>query len=214
MKFHRFSEFALVVGLLTAPPALADVPSATTSTVPDLLTLVAHDGSGAGDQSQPFTVVVRKLSGQTMAGADVVFVFDRCTDLKFCTDQGDPNVAVSCAYHNLRAFTGAGGAVTFHVTGGAVNEGAAPGPTGPAMDVYADGVLLKTVRVAAFDQIGLDGMDGKDLSAWLADYFSGQPYARSDYDGDGVLSGTDFSLFLAAFFSGASAVGCGSAVCP
>ena len=43
---------------------------------------------------------------------------------------------------------------------------------------------------------------------------SGQQFARSDFDGDGVLSGNDLSLWLAAFFGGASAIGCGAAVCP
>jgi hypothetical protein len=47
----------------------------------------------------------------------------------------------------------------------------------------------------------------------VVDFMSGQPYARSDYDGDGVLSGNDLSLWLVAFFTGTSAVGCGSA-CP
>ena len=214
MKSHSRGAPWAVLGLFTAFPALADVPSPATSTVPDLLTLVARDGSGAVDPAHPFTVVVRKLSGRPVPGADVVLEFSGCPDLRFCTDQGDPNVTMYCEYRVLRAFADGNGQVTFHVAGSAANNGASPGPSGPALKVYADGVLLKVVRAAALDQNGSDGLTGNDHSAWLADYFSGQAFARSDYDGDGTLGGNDLSLWLAAFFGGASALGCGSAVCP
>ena len=105
---------------------------------------------------------------------------------------------------------------TFRVLGCAANSGASPGSVGPSLNVYADGVLLKVVRVAALDQAGCDGLNGADLSLWLSDYYSGQAFARSDYDGDGVLSGNDMSLWLAAFYAGTSALGCGGAgaTCP
>jgi hypothetical protein len=74
-------------------------------------------------------------------------------------------------------------------------------------------VWLKTVRVAVLDQMGGNGLDANDLSAWLADSFSGVPYARSDYDGDGTLSPNDLSSWLAAYFAGSSAVS-GGAPCP
>jgi hypothetical protein len=56
-------------------------------------------------------------------------------------------------------------------------------------------------------------VDGQDLSLFLKDYFSGQSFARSDYDGSGTLDGNDLSLWLAAFFAGASSTG-GGAACP
>jgi hypothetical protein len=83
---------------------------------------------------------------------------------------------------------------------------------GPTLEVFGNGIYLKTVRVAALDQNG-SGVDGTDLSMFIADYFSGQPFARSDYDGDGALTGIDLSLWLAAFFAGNS-VQTGGAVCP
>lgn len=56
-------------------------------------------------------------------------------------------------------------------------------------------------------------MDSEDLSLFLADYFSGQSFARSDYNGDGTLDGNDLSLWLAGFFAAGSAVS-GGAACP
>ena len=166
------------------------------------------------DAAYPFTVVTRGFAGQPWPDVSVVLDFHNCPDLRFCSDQGDPNIVFDCTSRTIRGMTAADGHVTFRVLGGAANSGASPGPTNPAMTVYADGIFLNNVRVAAFDQSGSNGMDGNDQSVWLADFMSGQPFARSDYDGDGVLSGNDLSLWLAAFFSGASAVGCGSATCP
>jgi hypothetical protein len=214
MKLHGYASFAAALCILVALPARADVPSAGASSVPGQLTIAARNGSGAVDPSYPFAIVVRHIDGRPFPGASVVLDFSGCTDLRFCTDQGDPNLTVDCTYRALRAISDNLGRVTFHVCGGALNNGAAPGPTGPALNVYADGVLLKNVRVATLDENGEDGLGGNDQSAWLADFMSGQPFARSDFDGDGVLSGNDLSLWLAAFFGGASAVGCGSAVCP
>ena len=214
MKLHRYASYAAALGILIALPALADVPSATDSSVPDQLTVAARDGSGTIDPSYPFSIVVRHFGGRPFASASVVLDFSGCTDLRFCSDQGDPNITVDCTFRVLRATSDNLGRVTFHVCGGALNNGATPGPTGPALNVYADGVLLKTSRVATLDENGEDGLGGNDHSAWLADFMSGQPFARSDFDGDGVLSGNDLSLWLGAFFRGSSTVGCGAAVCP
>jgi len=210
----RLLPLALVLGLLLATPALADVPSPQDSSVPDMLTLGARDASGAVDPSHPFSIVVRHFGGRPFPSASVVLDFSGCSDLRICTDQSDPNVIVDCASRTVRALTDNLGQLTFRVGGGAANPGGAPGSTGPALNVFANGVLLKTVRVAALDENGENGMDGNDHSAWLADFMSGQQFARSDYDGDGVLTGNDLSLWLAAFFSGTSATGCGSSVCP
>ena len=214
MNSRSRTFFCMACGLFAAFPALAGVPSPETSTVPDLLMLVAHDGSGNVDSAYPFTVVVRWHSGRPFENAAVVLDFSGCPDLRICADQGDPAVLVDCTSRTVRGLSDLNGQVTFRVAGGALNNGAAPGPAGPTLNVYADGVFFKTVRVAALDQNGFDGLTGNDQSAWLADYYSGQAFARSDYDGDGTLGGNDLSLWLAAFFGGASALGCGSAVCP
>lgn len=210
----RCMLFAVLL-LFAVSPATAGVPSPDMSTVPDVLTLVGR-GPGGVDTSAPFTVVVRWHHGEPFDNASVILDFSGCPDLKFCADQpevvGGP-MFVQCAGNNIRAITGPSGTLTFHVQGGAANSGAVAGPTGPSLKVYADGVLLKVVRVAALDQIGNNGLDPNDHASWLADAFSGQAYARSDYNGDGTLDPNDLSLWLGAFFSGASALGCGP-TCP
>jgi len=110
------------------------------------------------------------------------------------------------------------GQATFRVIGCAANLGGSPGSIGPCLNVYADGVFVGgpgcagAHRVAALDQNG-GGVNEGDMSLFLEDYFSGQNYARSDYNGDGIVDGNDFSLWLAAFFAGGSAVSEGAS-CP
>ena len=103
--------------------------------------------------------------------------------------------------------------MTFRVMGCANNLGASPGSIGPSLKVFLGGMSLKTVRVAALDQNGLSGVDAGDLSLFLADFFSGRCFARSDYDGNGTLDPNDLSLWLGAFFAGGSSVS-GGAACP
>jgi hypothetical protein len=211
-RFAALTATMLALASLAAGAALGDVPSASASTVPPMLTVVGHDAYGAPDPAGAFTIVVRKLSGNPMYGADVVLDFSGCPDAAICLDPLDPGVDNLCQYHALRRFTDISGTVTFHVIG---CDRDPPGATGATLRVYADGVLLRTVPVAVFDLTGCGGVDGGDLSAWLSDYFSGQPFARSDYDGDGILTGSDLSAWLDDFFSANSALGCGAAsLCP
>jgi hypothetical protein len=203
-----------IVVLLAATPVVAGVPSPGNSTVPDVLTMVGKGSDGSVDPGYPFTVVVRDFIGIPMPFSVVVLDFSGIPDLWICSDQDDPNVVVNCATNTIAGVTDFDGMVTFHVAGGADNIGRTPGPLGPALRVFAEGVMLRTVRAAAFDQIGFDGLDPNDISSWLSDAFSGEPYARSDYIADGSLDPNDLSAWLRAAFLGASALGCGSAPCP
>src|SRR5262245_61418153 len=115
MKFRLLRLLILVAGIVPALPVLADVPSPFDSTVPDLLTMAARNGSGAVDISFPFSVVIRKLSGRPFANASVVLDFSACPDLRFCTNQGDPNVLTDCGSRTIRAITDNLGQLTFHV---------------------------------------------------------------------------------------------------
>jgi len=185
--------------------ASASPPDPANCDVPDLITLVARGAGGEADPLGIFTVVVRDFNNAPRANREVVLDFSQCPDIRVSATQADPNVAVDCLAHSIGKLSGVNGEATFRVIGSAANLGASPGSTGPCLNVYADGVYLKTVRVAALDQNGIDGVDGQDLSLFLTDYFSGQAFARSDYDGSGVLDGNDLSLWLAAFFAGGSA---------
>jgi hypothetical protein len=197
-----------ILGLLLAAPSSAfPWPSPWQSTVPDHLTMVGRNGSGP-DTSFPFTVVVRNSDGGTMAYLHVTLEFS--SDYRICSDQG-PGFSVDCPAM-ISGLTDANGVVTFHVAGCARNAGGTPESASGA-SVRADGFLIGgPVRIAALDQNGCDGVNGSDLSLWLADFMSGRAFERSDYDFDGSLGGNDLSLWLATFLTGTSSNGCVS--CP
>jgi hypothetical protein len=202
-----------ILFLRLAATGAASPPDPANCEVPDHITLVARGPSGGADPLGIFGVVVKDFNNVPELDYDVVIDFSSCPDLRICADQSDPNVVVDCVAHTLSAPQDQNGRATFRVLGFATNTGASPGSIGPCVEVFAGGVFLGSVRVAAFDQNGITGVDGQDLSLFLKDYFSGQSFARSDYDGSGTLDGNDLSLWLAAFFAGGSSTS-GGAACP
>jgi hypothetical protein len=188
------------------------------SEAPGLITLVGLGADGSADSLGSFAVNVRDFNNVPVQNSRVVLDFSGCGDIRLCANQHDLNVTVNCAAHSISALTNVNGQATFRVIGCAADLGGSPGSLGPCLNVYADGVFVGSPgcsgahRVAALDQNG-GGVNGADFSPFLADYFSGQNYARSDYDGDGIVGGNDLSLWLAAFFAGGSAVS-GGASCP
>ena len=214
MSRFRFSAFLLpLLFAALAGGAAASPPDPANCEVPDVILLVARGPDGNPDPRAEFTVIVRDFNRVPEQGSNLVLDFSNCPDIRVCADQRDPSVVVDCVASTVGAISGADGGATFRVLGFAVNTGASPGSIGPSLEVYADGIWLKTVRVAALDQNGVGGVDPMDLSLLLADHFSGQSFARSDYDGNGALDSNDLSLWLAAFFAGGSAVSGGPA-CP
>ena len=214
MSRIRVTAILLVTLCLSlAAQAMAKIPDPANSVVPDLITLVGCGASGTPDPLGAFTVVVRDYGGMPHAGQVVVLDFQACPDLRVCAEQSDPNVLVDCASRTVRTFTDSDGRVTLRVIGCATNTGASPGSIGPSLDVYADGVFLKVVRVAALDQNGSGGVNAGDLSLFLSDYFSGQSFARSDYNGDGTLGANDLSRWMTAYFAAGSPMSGGTA-CP
>jgi hypothetical protein len=201
---------AALLGLTTA--VAASPPDPANSYAPPLITIVGLGPDGSADPLGTFTVVVRDFNNVPMRNVDVVLDFSRCPDIRLCADPHDPSVTVDCIAHTLMKLSDANGQATFRVVGFAANQGGSPGSIGTSLDVFADGVFINAVRVAALDQNG-GGVNGVDLSLFLADYFSGQAFARSDFDGNGTIDGNDLSLWLAAFFAGGSTISGGTA-CP
>lgn len=201
---------ALCLGLPSN--ATAKIPDPAQCDVPDHIVLVAWGADGTADPFGTFTILVRDLVGRPQQSSSVVVYFRDCPDVRICSDQG-PDLNVYCEGRSVWGLTDQDGRVTFRVVGCATNLGASPGAVAPGVDVYADGVFLRTISASVLDQDGAGGVDGADLSLFLADYFSGQPFARSDYDGDGTLGGNDLSIWHAAFFGGGS-VRSGSPNCP
>ena len=103
-----FAQQALwfVFALACAPPALAQVPDPSCSTLPCGITLVGLN-AGVPDPAGEFTVVARDLACNPIAGASLVFDFSECApDLRVCADQAGAG-PVNCVGPLVHATTGA-----------------------------------------------------------------------------------------------------------
>lgn len=202
----RKATLLTAAALVVASAAMAGVPSETNSTKPACISMV---GSVAGvpDAAGQFTVIVRDLANNPLNGASVVIDLSNAGDLAICDDQLDVDALVNCAAKTVRKFTDVTGSVTFIVLGGS-NGGGNASTLLNGGRIYANGTLIGSPTVSAFDLDGSSGVGANDLSAWLGDFGSGQNYGRSDYDCSGGIGANDLSLWLGAFGSGASAASC------
>jgi len=198
-------------GLLIAGYAMASVPSPANSTTPSCMSLVCSTLGNPDSTAGKFTVIVRDLANNLLNGSSVVCDFSADADVKICNPQLNANYTLNCGSKTVRAFTDVTGTVAFTITGG--GTGTHTVLTGNGGKIYADGVLLKTTTVSAFDLDGAGGVGANDLSAWLGDFGSGLAYGRSDYDCNGSVGANDLSLWLAVFGSGLDSASC-SATCP
>ena len=107
---------------------------------------------------------------------------------------------------------GADGNATFTILGHSNGPGNASTLLGGGR-IFANGTLIQSPTVSAFDLDGASGMGAGDLSAWLTDFGTGQPFGRSDYDCSGTLGAGDLSRWLTAFGTGTMAESCGAS-CP
>ena len=207
----RKATLLTAAGLLIASAAMAGVPSAANSTTPTCITLV---GSLAGtpDGAGLFNITVRDLANNPLNGASVVIDLSGCLDLAICNDQLDANALVNCGAKTTRKFTNASGQVSFIVLGGSNGAGNASTLLGGGK-IFANGTLIQTPTVSAFDLDGSSGVGANDLSAWLTDFGSGQNFGRSDYDCSNTIGANDLSVWLTEFGNGTSAASC-SVACP
>jgi len=208
----RKATLLTAAGMLVATAAMAGVPSAANSTTPACITLVGALAGVPDAAAGQFTVTVRDLANNPLNGASVVIDLSGCADLAICSDQLDANALVNCGAKTTRKFTDATGKVTFVVLGGSNGGGNASTLLGGGK-IFANGTLLQTPTVSAFDLDNAGGVGANDLSAWLTDFGSGNPYGRSDYDCSGGIGANDLSLWLTEFGAGTSASSC-AASCP
>jgi hypothetical protein len=103
----------------------------------------------------------------------------------------------------VRKLTDASGRATFTILGGSNGAGNALTLLGGGR-IYANGVLLSAPIVAAYDLDGSGDIGANDLSAWLTDFGSGNPFGRSDYDASGEVGANDLSFWLSAYGAGRS----------
>jgi hypothetical protein len=208
----RKATLLTAAGMLIASAAMAGVPSAANSTTPTCITLVGSLAGTPDAAAGQFSLTVRDLANNPLNGASVVIDLSGCLDLAICNDQLDANALVNCGAKTTRKFTNASGVVTFTVLGGSNGAGNASTLLGGGR-IFANGTLIQSPTVAAFDLDGASGVGANDLSAWLTDFGAGQPYGRSDYDCSGGIGANDLSFWLTEFGNGTSASSC-AVSCP
>jgi hypothetical protein len=207
----RIRFFALVLPIALLPAAAyASFPPIPNATVPACFSLVGSNGVAASGTGT-FNVFVRDLANNPMPGVSVRVDLSASPDLRLCAQQLASGVVVECVGNVAAGITDAHGIATFTLMGGS-NGGPGVTPSNNSR-VYADGILIGSPTVSAFDLDGSAGVGANDLSLFLSDFGSGNQYGRCDYDCSGFLGANDFSLLLTAFGSGTQTVSC-AASCP
>ena len=210
----RKATLLTAAGLLVASAALAGVPSEGNSTKPACITLVGSLGGVPDAAAGQFTVIVRDLANNPLSGASVVIDVSNCGDLSICADQldvNDPsNLLVNCGAKTKRSSTDVTGSVTFTILGGSNGAGNATTLHNGGR-IYANGTLIGSPTIAAYDLDGASGVGANDLSAWLTDFGLDPNIGRSDYDCDGSVGANDLSFWLTEFGNGTSAASCAAA---
>jgi hypothetical protein len=179
-----FPVDAILILALAGAPGAPQMPCAcANSTAPACIALVGTYAGTPAVAFGQFTVVVR-----------------------------DPAATVDCAGGRVSKLTAADGSVRFTILGHSNGGGNASSLLGIGK-IFANGTLIASPTVSTFDLDGQSGVGANDLSCWLTDFGSGQPYGRDDYDCSGGIGANDLSFWLTAFGSGAMAESCGAS-CP
>lgn len=208
-------RFSLLLGLVVLATSTsvghAGVPSPTESTYPNHVLLVGTDAAGVADPAGTLTFHIVHFGGRPYPDALIVLDFSNCAGIELCSTQADPQVTVDCPTHTARFFGNGNGDATVRITGRVSR--AVPGSHAPSCNVYSDGVFFGTVPAASPDEDG-NGLGAADNSLWQQDFFSGQYWERSDFDGSGALGAADLSLWTSLFFANGSTRSCSGATCP
>ena len=205
----RKATLLTACGVLFAVSAMAGVPSPANSDAPGCINVVGSSAGVPDTTYGKFCVTVRDLASNLLNGSSVVVDFINTLDIKTCNDHLNPNYVVTCGSATVRAFTDVTGVVCFTILGGSVGPASSESGVSGGAGIYADGVLLATVGVGAYDLDGSSGVGANDLAIWLDDFAVGVPVAaRSDYDCSGDVGANDLALWLDVFAAGGSAESC------
>jgi hypothetical protein len=207
----RKATLLTMAGLLAASAAMAGVPSAANSTTPPCISLVGSK-VGVADPVGTFSVTVRDLANNPLSGASVVIDLSGCSELAICNDQLDPNALVTCISKTTRKFTDGLGNVSFTVLGGGNGNPAATLAGGAK--IFANGTLIASPTASAYDLSGTAGQGAGDLSLFLSDLATLNPYGRSDYNCSGSLGAADLSQWLTVLSGTGSQSSCTLPQCP
>lgn len=199
----RSPLFALLAAaLLCGAPAHAQIPSPANSTIPGHVNLVGFGPVGADSASGHCYVIFRDLANNPVPGVTITFEFQAIQDMTIASDQPDPRLTVNCATRTVSAVTDANGRADFTIVGAGIPG--RPASTQFQFHVYADGVLLGSPMLSAFDLDGVGGVKLNDLALWFADYVTATSPMRADFDGSGNVSLSDLSIWSAAYFGSGS----------
>jgi hypothetical protein len=225
MRIRSWLALAIAVAISSPALVLAQVCggdgqtiSPVNSVVPPLLILVGQT-NGVVDPAGQYVVKVRDTRGQPIIGVTVDLQFSYPSryanpDEGICIDQPYPGVTFTDDGTSKFAHqtTGPAGNAVFRIIGNSNNNGhCSAGAQYQSLKVAACGVFLGSSTVAIVDQDG-GGVTARDESAILSDIFCGQYFARSDFNGDGIVNAADLSVWLTIFFAGKSTQGCDSYV--
>ena len=172
---------SLALALAIPAAALAGVPSAFDSTLPACMALCP-----LGDL--PFTVVVRDIAHNPVAGSVVVLDFSQAPTAHICEPWGYDPYTVNVAARPLSATADATGTIVFP---------ARIGGTAPAgsVRVFANGVFLKSYALASPDQDGTGAVytgppvGGDDIGVFTPKLGTTDPTA--DFTCDGLVNDDD-----------------------
>lgn len=202
--------------LMLASPALAEVgkiPDPAQCTLPCGVNLVGTTASAA-DPRGSFAITIRDFAGNPVAGSSVAIDFGDCyPDIHICSVQADKGVYCYCTggSHMLMGATDMSGTVSMRLVGGATNSGShSVGAGYDCAKVYADGVYLRSVNVAAFDENGSGGVGPADVAQWFQDVFDAQNTyrSRSDFDCSQTITPADLAMLLSAGLNQGSTSSC------
>jgi len=177
------------------------------STVPSVICVVGSNAGVPDAGGGQFTVVVRDLALNPCRFASVVVDFSNDADVFICSDQLDPSAEVNCGAKTVRKVADENGQVTFTILGGSTGR-VPPMVLGNGGKIFTNGTLIGSPTVAVYNLDGAGGVGAGDLSVWLGDFSSGNPFGRSDFDGSGDISANDLSIWLGEFGSGRSTESC------
>ncbi len=173
----------LALALSVSPArAVTGVPDPVASTLPDCMVTCP-----LGDLS--FAVVVRDATSLPIPLADVTIVFYNCPGAYLCPGMASDPYVVNTTQRTLTGITDTNGAIDFHPR---------VGGTGPAgsVEVYANGIYLKSYALASPDQngdgvvIGSPDPDGTTFAAKL-----GTTDPTADFTCDGTVDAADQAFF-------------------
>jgi hypothetical protein len=168
-------------------------------------------------------VIVRDCGNNPTANATVELQFGACcsgpvSDLRFPPAQSFPGMAWVLEPDAVAsAITNEQGRAVFRIVGGAASSpGNPPGLTTACATVRADGMVLGTLRVGAYDLNSSGGVNAADQSLLLSTLFaSPNGYrTRADYNGDGLINSADLAKILSVQFGAGSLTSGTAMACP